>query len=75
VIEHLTEDDWEKNGLQLSFMCYIHCLHYMLPFWCRLTQRYLRCRGKPVTAPKRRTGPISNFLTQRERLYEGMRNC
>jgi NAD(P)-dependent dehydrogenase (short-subunit alcohol dehydrogenase family) len=30
VIEHLTEDDWEK-GLQLKFMGYVRCLRYVLP--------------------------------------------
>src|ERR1700741_4654728 len=30
VIEHLTEDDWEK-GLQLKFMGYVRCLRYALP--------------------------------------------
>src|SRR5690242_7382200 len=30
VIEHLTEDDWEK-GLQLKFMGYVLCLRYALP--------------------------------------------
>ena len=30
VIEHLTEDDWEK-GLQLKFMGYVRCLRYLLP--------------------------------------------
>ena len=30
VIEHLTEDDWEK-GLQLKFMSYVRCLRYVLP--------------------------------------------
>src|SRR4029079_18425221 len=28
VIEHLTEDDWEK-GLQLKFMGYVRCLRYV----------------------------------------------
>jgi 3-oxoacyl-[acyl-carrier protein] reductase len=30
VIEHLSEDDWEK-GLQLKFMGYVRCLRYVLP--------------------------------------------
>jgi len=30
VIEHLTEDDWDK-GLQLKFMGYVRCLRYVLP--------------------------------------------
>src|SRR5262249_41848926 len=30
VIEHLTEEDWEK-GLQLKFMGYVRCLRYVLP--------------------------------------------
>src|ERR1700719_4451438 len=30
VIEHLTEDDWEK-GLQLKFMGYVRSLRYVLP--------------------------------------------
>jgi 3-oxoacyl-[acyl-carrier protein] reductase len=30
VIEHLTEDDWEK-GMQLKFMGYVRCLRYVLP--------------------------------------------
>ena len=30
VIEHLTEDDWDK-GLQLKFMGYVRCLRYALP--------------------------------------------
>ena len=30
MIEHLTEDDWEK-GLQLKFMGYVRCLRYVLP--------------------------------------------
>ena len=30
VIEHLTEDDWEK-GMQLKFMGYVRCLRYALP--------------------------------------------
>jgi 3-oxoacyl-[acyl-carrier protein] reductase len=30
VIEHLTEDDWEK-GLQLKFMGYVRCLRHALP--------------------------------------------
>src|ERR1700758_154558 len=30
VIEHLTEDDWEK-GLQLKFMGYVRCLRHVLP--------------------------------------------
>ena len=30
VIEHLTEDDWEK-GLQLKFLGYVRCLRYALP--------------------------------------------
>ena len=30
VIEHLTEDDWEK-GLQLKFMGYVLCLRHVLP--------------------------------------------
>ena len=30
VIEHLTEDDWEKS-LQLKFMGYVRCLRYVLP--------------------------------------------
>src|SRR3954469_25250067 len=30
VIQHLTEDDWEK-GLQLKFMGYVRCLRYVLP--------------------------------------------
>ena len=30
VIEHLTEDDWEK-ALQLKFMGYVRCLRYVLP--------------------------------------------
>ena len=30
VIEHLTEEDWEK-GLQLKFMGYVRCLRYALP--------------------------------------------
>ena len=30
VIEHLTEDDWEK-GLQLKFMGYVRCLKHVLP--------------------------------------------
>ena len=30
VIEHLSEDDWEK-GLQLKFMGYVRCLRYALP--------------------------------------------
>jgi NAD(P)-dependent dehydrogenase (short-subunit alcohol dehydrogenase family) len=30
VIEHLTEDDWEK-GLQLKFLGYVRCLRYVLP--------------------------------------------
>ena len=30
IIEHLTEDDWEK-GLQLKFMGYVRCLRYVLP--------------------------------------------
>jgi 3-oxoacyl-[acyl-carrier protein] reductase len=30
VIEHLTEDDWEK-GIQLKFMGYVRCLRYVLP--------------------------------------------
>src|ERR1700750_1140600 len=30
VMEHLTEDDWEK-GLQLKFMGYVRCLRYALP--------------------------------------------
>src|SRR3981189_1074211 len=30
VIEHLTEDDWEK-GLQLKFMGYVRCRRYVLP--------------------------------------------
>jgi 3-oxoacyl-[acyl-carrier protein] reductase len=30
VIEHLTEDDWER-GLQLKFMGYVRCLRYVLP--------------------------------------------
>src|SRR6201995_315181 len=30
VIEHLTEDDWDK-GLQLKFMGYVRCLPYVLP--------------------------------------------
>ena len=33
VIEHLTEDDWEK-GLQLKFMGYVRCLRYVLPLMC-----------------------------------------
>jgi NAD(P)-dependent dehydrogenase (short-subunit alcohol dehydrogenase family) len=34
VIEHLTEDDWEK-GLQLKFMGYVRCLRYVLPIMVR----------------------------------------
>jgi 3-oxoacyl-[acyl-carrier protein] reductase len=34
VIEHLTEDDWEK-GLQLKFMGYVRCLRYVLPLMVR----------------------------------------
>src|SRR4029453_9388460 len=30
VIEHLSEDDWEK-GLQLKFMGYVRCLRYVRP--------------------------------------------
>ncbi len=30
VIEHLTEEDWEK-GLQLKFMGYVRCLRHVLP--------------------------------------------
>ena len=30
MIEHLTEDDWDK-GLQLKFMGYVRCLRYVLP--------------------------------------------
>src|SRR3569833_3146836 len=30
VIEHLTEDDWDK-GLQLKIMGYVRCLRYVLP--------------------------------------------
>src|SRR3569833_1288373 len=30
VIEHLSEDDWEK-GLQLKIMGYVRCLRYVLP--------------------------------------------
>src|SRR5215213_6858385 len=30
VIEHLTEDDWER-GLQLKFMGYVRCLRHVLP--------------------------------------------
>jgi 3-oxoacyl-[acyl-carrier protein] reductase len=34
VIEHLSEDDWEK-GLQLKFMGYVRCLRYVLPIMVR----------------------------------------
>jgi NAD(P)-dependent dehydrogenase (short-subunit alcohol dehydrogenase family) len=34
VIEHLTEDDWEK-GLQFKFMGYVRCLRYVLPIMVR----------------------------------------
>jgi NAD(P)-dependent dehydrogenase (short-subunit alcohol dehydrogenase family) len=34
VIEHLTEDDWDK-GLQLKFMGYVRCLRYVLPIMQR----------------------------------------
>jgi NAD(P)-dependent dehydrogenase (short-subunit alcohol dehydrogenase family) len=34
VIEHLTEDDWEK-GLQLKFMGYVRCLRYVLPIMAK----------------------------------------
>ncbi|MBX6328717.1 MAG: SDR family NAD(P)-dependent oxidoreductase [Pseudolabrys sp.] len=34
VIEHLTEEDWEK-GLQLKFMGYVRCLRYVLPIMVR----------------------------------------
>ena len=34
VIEHLSEDDWEK-GLQLKFMGYVRCLKYVLPIMKR----------------------------------------
>src|SRR5437667_5948971 len=34
VIEHLTEDDWEK-GLQLKFMGYVSCLRQVLPLMAK----------------------------------------
>ena len=43
VIEHLTEDDWEK-GLQLKFMGYVRCLRYVLPHH---GQAGRRPRGEP----------------------------
>ena len=36
MIEHLTEDDWEK-GLQLKFMGYVRCLRYVLPIMVKHT--------------------------------------
>jgi len=41
VIEHLTEDDWEK-GLQLKFMGYVRCLRYVLPLMVK------QCSGRVV---------------------------
>src|SRR5947208_13325401 len=38
VIEHLTEDDWEK-GLQLKFMGYVRCLRYVLPLMVKQGDR------------------------------------
>ena len=46
VIEHLTEDDWEK-GLQLKFMGYVRCLRYAADH----AQAGRRPRRQPRPAP------------------------
>jgi hypothetical protein len=70
VIEHLTEDDWEK-GLQLKFMGYVRCLRYALPIMVKqgggrvvrmriAVLRSVRERGAHVVGHGGKSDPRSN---------------
>jgi NADP-dependent 3-hydroxy acid dehydrogenase YdfG len=65
VIEHLTEDDWEK-GLQLKFMGYVRCLRYVLPIMVKQGGGRVVNRERPTrrdrTSPSR--SPASTARTR-----------